>query len=110
MHRRSTKGKQGTESSLRIRQAQPDVPPLFCSDREKNFSLWVQNCFPDAVLTREDAIRQWLTSPLEARVQKGHNYHADSVKSNGLQTSADPSHQVRNSLDSSDTGIPNLTG
>ena len=90
MHRRSTKRKQGAESSLRIRQAQPDVPPLFCSDREKNFSLWVQNCFPDAILAREDAIRQWLTSPLEARIQKGHNYHADTVKSNGSQTPAGP--------------------
>lgn len=110
MHRRSTKGKQGAESSLRIRQAQPDVPPLFCSDREKNFSLWVQNCFPDVVLAREDAIRQWLTSPLEARVQKGHNYHADTVKSNGSQTPAGPSQQARNSLGSSKTGTPNLTG
>jgi hypothetical protein len=110
MHRRSTKGKQGAESSLRIRQAQPDVPPLFCSDREKNFSLWVQNCFPDAVLAREDAIRQWLTSPLETRVQKGHNCHADSVKSNGSQTRAGPSEQARNSPGLGKIGTPNLTG
>jgi hypothetical protein len=110
MHRRSTKGKRGAESSPRIRQGQPDIPPLFCSNREKNFSLWVQNCFPDAVLAREDAIRQWLTSPLEARVQKGHNYHAESVKSNGSQAPASPSQQVRDSLGSSKTGTPNLTG
>jgi hypothetical protein len=110
MHRRSTKGKQGAEASLRIRQGQRVVPPLFCSDREKNFSLWVQNCFPDAVLAREDAIRQWLKSPLEARVQKGHNYLADTVKSNGSQIPAGPSQQARNSPDSSKIGARNLTG
>ena len=110
MHRRSTKGKSGAESCPRKRQAQPVVPPLFCSDREKNFSLWVQNCFPDAVLAREDAIRQWLMSPLEARVQKAHNSHADTVKSNGSQTPAGPSEQARNGLGSSKTGTPNLTG
>jgi hypothetical protein len=110
LHRQSSKGKQGAESSLRIRQAQPDVPPLFCSDREKNFSQWVQNCFPDTVLAREDAIRQWLKSPLEARVQKGHAHLADTVKSNGSQTPAGPSEQARNSLGSSKTDTPNLTG
>src|ERR1700732_2575308 len=109
MHRRSTKGKQGAESSLRIRQAQPDVPPLFCSDREKNFSLWVQNCFSDATLARGGAIAPWVTRPLEARVQKRHNYHADPVKSDGSQPPAGPSHQARNSLGSSKAGTPNLT-
>lgn len=108
MHRKFTKGKQGTGSSLR--QAQTDVPPLFCSDPEKNFSLWIQNCFPDAVLAREDAIRQWLTSPLEARVQKGNNDHADSVKSNGSQSPPAVSQQAENSLGSSRTGTPDLTG
>lgn len=110
MSRRSTKGKHGAPSYLRTRQAQPDVPPLFFSDPEKNFSQWVQNCFPDAELAREDAIRQWLTSPLEARVQNGRKNGADCVKSSGPQTPASPPQQSANSLSSNKASAKNLTG
>jgi hypothetical protein len=60
-----------------MRAPQPDVPPLFRSDPEENFSLWMQNCFPDASLAREDAIREWLTKPLEACVQRNNNHPAE---------------------------------
>ena len=110
MHRESSKGKQGAQSSTRKRQAQPDVPPLFCSDPEKNFSLWVQNCFPDTELAREDAIRLWLTSPLDSRVQKGRKNPAEIANSNVFQTPAGPSQQARNVVVSKKTDVPNLTG
>jgi len=64
-----------------MRETEPDMPPLFHSDPEENFSLWMQNCFPDASLVREHPIRQWLASPLEARVQRNHNHRAESAKS-----------------------------
>ena len=109
MSRSTTKGKGGTASSLKTRSSQQDVPPLFCSEPEKNFSLWVQNCFPDTVVTREDAIRQWLTSPLETRVQNRRKNSSDNVKSNGEPTPASASQLARSRPSSSEASAPILT-
>jgi hypothetical protein len=85
LHRQSAKVTQVAGSSRRLRDPEPDVPPLFRSDRQENFSLWMQNCFPDPSLVREPPIRQWLASPLEARLQRNHNHRADSAKLHGSE-------------------------
>jgi AMIN domain len=82
------------------------VPPLFRSDPDENFSLWMQNCFPDASLAREDAIRQWLARPLEARVQRDHNHRAEGAK----QMAASAPQEARDGARSSDTGTRNPKG
>lgn len=63
------------------------MPPLFRSDPEENFNLWMQNCFPDASLAREDAIREWL-KPLEACVQRNNNHPAEITAFNGPEMPA----------------------
>jgi hypothetical protein len=59
-------------SSERVRAPNGDLPPLFLHDPNENFNLWMQNCFPDASVTKEDAIRTWLATPLERRVEHGY--------------------------------------
>jgi hypothetical protein len=51
------------------RKTRTGTLPLFHADLEENYKLWVENCFPDAVPAREDAIRQWLAKPPEFRAQ-----------------------------------------
>jgi hypothetical protein len=82
------------------------VPPLFRSDPEDNFSLWMQSCFPDASLEREDAIRQWLARPLEARVQRDHSHRAESAK----QMLAGTPQEARDGARSNETGTRNPKG
>ena len=89
MHPGSSNAGQVVEPSRRRREPRPNLPPLFRSCPEENFSLWVQNCFPGASLAREDAIRQWLATPLEARVKRSNNHHPPKIAgSNDSETPA----------------------
>ena len=54
-------------------------PPLFCSDPQENFTQWMQGCFPGVVISRDDAIRRWLTRPLDTRILN----NCDSPVENG---------------------------
>ena len=83
------------------------MPPLFHPDPEENFSLWMQNCFPDASLVREHPIRQWLASPLEARVQRNHNHRAESAKSHGSEMPVAASPKTRDGARSNETSAGN---
>ena len=79
------------------------MPPLFRSDPEESFNLWMQSRFPGASLSREDAIRQWLATPQEARVQRVRDHRAESAKSNGSEIPDDiaifqQDHAKKNSL------------
>lgn len=42
---------------------------LFQPNPDENFRLWMQEYFPDASLSREEAIRQFLARPPESRIQ-----------------------------------------
>jgi len=42
--------------------------PLFAADPEENVRLWMQKYFGDVPVSREDAIRHWLSRPAESRV------------------------------------------
>ncbi len=107
MHRQSTKAKQAAGSSQKLREPEPDVPPLFRPDPEENFSLWMQTCFPDASLVREHPIRQWLASPPEARFQRNHNHRAESAKSQGSAMPGSTRQEARDDARSNETGTVN---
>jgi TonB family protein len=109
LDRQSSKNKQASRRSSKKRQEQPEVPALFCSDPEKNFSLWAQSCFPDTDLAREDAIRQWLTTSLDFRLQKDRIHQAERVKSNAAQQPVVPPQEAQNLVDSGKTVVPTLT-
>src|ERR1700693_5293737 len=68
--------------SERLKAHQGDLPPLFLSDTVENFRLWMQSCFPDGSFPREDAIRKWLDTPLEIRVQRGYSSRSEPSKPN----------------------------
>jgi hypothetical protein len=54
----------------RNRRSTPSVTSsLFQSDPEENVKLWMEKFFPGIVLSREEAIRQWLARPPEFRVE-----------------------------------------
>lgn len=91
-------------------ERQPDVPPLFRSDPEENLNVWMRNCFPDASLAREDAIRQWLASPLEARVQRGHSHRAESAKSKRSEMPGAAQQEASDGAPSNETGTRNQKG
>jgi hypothetical protein len=93
-----------------MRAPQSTVPPLFRSDPEENFNLWVQNCFPGASLTREDAIRQWLARPTEARNQYAHNYRSECAESDVSERTWAAAPEVRNGARSQETSSRNLNG
>src|SRR6266436_2531485 len=99
--------KQVAGSSRGMREPEPHMPPLFHPDPEENFSLWMQNCFPDASLVREHPIRQWLASPLEARVQRNHNHRAESAKSHGSEMPVAASPKTRDGARSNETSAGN---
>jgi len=84
------------------------MPPLFHPDPEENFSLWMQKCFPDASLVREHPIRQWLASPLEARVQRNGDYRAESAKSHGSEKPGAAPPKTRDGARSNETSTGNL--
>lgn len=102
MHRRSTKAKQVVGSSRRSREPLPDVPPLFRSDREENFRLWMKNCSLDASLAREDVIREWLARPVEARLQGVHNSDGESSESDASKIPAAATQEPRDSARSNE--------
>ncbi len=107
MHRQSTKVKEVAGSSRGMREPEPHMPPLFHPDPEENFSLWMQNCFPDASLVREHPIRQWLASPLETRVQRNRDYRAESVKSHGSEIPVAAPPKTRDGAHSNETSTGN---
>src|SRR5467141_3285144 len=107
LHRQSTKVKEVTGSSRGMREPEPHMPPLFHPDPEENFSLWMQNCFPDASLVREHPIRQWLASPLEARVQRNRDYRAESAKSHGSEKPGAAPSKTREGARSNETSTGN---
>jgi AMIN domain-containing protein len=108
--RRQTKAKQGAGSS-RMREPLPDVPPLFRSDPDENFSLWMQNCFPgSSSLTREDAICKWLKTPLEARIQHSHNHRVEDARSHGAETAGTAPQKVINGPGSKEIPSGNTNG
>jgi hypothetical protein len=109
LHWRLAKVKQAVGLSREMKE-QPDVPPMFRSDPEESFSLWMKSCFPGASLGREDAIRQWLATPLGARVQCDPNHRLESAKSNG---SLMPGTRARDAIagaSSNETGTRNQKG
>jgi hypothetical protein len=61
--------KQIPRLSRKKRPALSDSSPLFHADADENFRLWMEEYFPNLSLTREEAIRQWLARPPEARVE-----------------------------------------
>ena len=110
MHWRSTKVNEVAGSSRRMKEPLPDVPPLFHSDPEDNFRLWMQNCLLDASLTREDAIREWLARPLEARIQGAHNNRVESSESNASEIPGAAPQEARDGTHSNETGPRNTKG
>ena len=107
MHRQSTKVKQVAGSSRKTREPEPHMPPLFHPDPEENFSLWMQNCFPDVSLVRDHPIRQWLASPLEARVQRNRDYRAERAKSHGSERPGAAPPKTRDGACSNETSTGN---
>jgi len=110
LHWRSTKVNEVAGSSRRMKEPLPDVPPLFHSDPEDNFRLWMQNCLLDASLTREDAIREWLARPLEARIQGAHNNRVESSESNASEIPGAAPQEARDGTHSNETGPRNTKG
>ena len=107
---RSTDVKQVSGSSRKMRESQPDVPPLFRFDPEENFKLWMQVCFPNSSLAREDAIWVWLTTPLEERVQRSRNDRPESAKSHGVEIAGAAPQKATESARSKQTGPGNSNG
>jgi AMIN domain len=78
-HQEPQPGADSVEQSMDVkvlprssRKKGPIPPPtssLFSSDPEENVRLWMQQYFPGVLLSREEAIRQWLARPPEFRVQ-----------------------------------------
>jgi hypothetical protein len=44
------------------------IPPLFAADPEENVKLWMGKYFGEVRVSRDDAIRHWLSRPAESRV------------------------------------------
>jgi hypothetical protein len=107
---RSTKVKKTAGSSRRKKEVPPDVPPLFRSDPQKNFRLWMQNCSLDSSLARGDAIREWLARPLEARIQVVHNNRVESSESNASEMPEPVPQEVSNGANSDETYCRNSKG
>jgi len=58
-----------TERSSALKRKTPSsLPSLFAADPEENIKLWMQKYFGDVRVSREDAIRHWLSRPAESRV------------------------------------------
>jgi hypothetical protein len=110
LHRRSTKANQVAGSSRRLKEPLPDVPPLFRSDPEDNFRSWKQNCSMDASLTREDAIREWLARPVDARILGVHNNRVESSESNTSEMTGATVQEARDGGHSKETGPRNPKG
>jgi hypothetical protein len=70
--------------------------------------LWMQNCFLGTSPPREDAIRQWLASPLEARIQPAHNHRAESAEPNASEMPGAAPREARVGARSHETGTRNL--
>lgn len=77
-HRRSDRSKDSDRSSKHGERGSSSrngkavgaaATSLFRSDPEENVRLWMEKYFPNASITREEAIRQWLGRPAEFRVQ-----------------------------------------
>jgi hypothetical protein len=107
LERQPAKAKQVGGSSRRMPEPEPDMPPLFCPDPEENFSLWMQNCFPNASLVREHPIRQWLGSPLEVRVERNHNHPAKSATSHDSEMTGAAQQEARDGARSNENGTGN---
>ena len=86
------------------------MPPLFRSDPKDNFRLWMQNCLLDASLAREDAIREWLAKPLEARIKGVPNNRVDSSESNASEMPESAPQKARDSAHSDETDSRNPKG
>src|ERR1700730_5784802 len=108
LHRRSTKAKRVAGASRRRKEPLPEVPPLFRSDPKDNFRLWMKNCSLDASLAREDAIREWLAKPLEARIQGVHNNRMETSESNPPEIAAAAPVEARDGANSNETHPRNL--
>ena len=93
-----------------MRDLRLDVPPLFRSDPDDNFRLWMQTCSLGASLTREDAIREWLARPLEARIQGVHNNRVESSESNASEMPGAAPQEARNGAHSNQTGTRDRKG
>jgi AMIN domain len=83
------------------------VPPLFRSDPEKNVRLWMQNCSLDGSLAREDAIREWLGRPLEARIQSVTNNRVESSESNASEMPGPVPQEVSDGANSDEKDLRN---
>jgi hypothetical protein len=58
-----------TERSSALKRKTPSsLPSLFAADPEENVRLWMQKYFGEVRVSREDAIRHWLSRPAESRV------------------------------------------
>jgi AMIN domain len=58
-----------TERSSALKRKTPSsLPSLFAADPEENVRLWMQRYFGEVRVSREDAIRHWLSMPADSRV------------------------------------------
>jgi hypothetical protein len=110
LRRRSSKANRVARASRRRKEPLPEVPPLFRSDPEDNFRLWVQNCSLDASLARGDAIREWLAKPLETRVHVVRNNRVESSESNASEMPGPAPQEARDGAHSDETNSRNPKG
>jgi len=78
------------------------TPPLFNTDPEENFKLWIHNCFPDAPSSRDDAIRQWLARPAELRAHGTLDENRTSAPASSEERKEPPPSQ----MNANNTGTP----
>lgn len=64
----------------------------------------------DASLTREDAIREWLARPVDARIQAVHNNRVESSESNASKMTGATVQEAREGGHSKETGPRNPKG
>ncbi len=84
----SAEGKKPSDRHLRTgslkKKSVATGSALFHADPDENMTLWMQKFLGDARVSREDALRQWLSRPAEFRV---HSLLDDTV---GTETPTDP--------------------
>src|SRR5579862_7495291 len=101
-HEQAAEVKPAPRPVLRKKRSTPSGSSLlFHRDPEENVKQWMENYFPDSLLSREDAIQQWLARPLESRVQKFVEGPAESEESNNSEISVEAKSEVHSSQASS---------
>jgi hypothetical protein len=94
-------------SSRKNRPRSATTSSLFSADPEENVRLWMQQYFPGYLLSREEAIRQWLARPPEFRVQIFPETLANGDEANNSDTPAAETQGAMNGNRSNQTASEN---